>query len=128
MHLQYIPGIGHEDYREEYDPGKALGLLFSRTCDPGEFCVRCSYYVDLYGVPVVQAPCWVLRICVNVTDQSLPYGIHTSQGTQMLNGAMTCAGSDDRDAGDRQRNVCLGMCWVWGSHLSAVVSKVSWGG
>lgn len=115
MHLRYIPGIGHEDYREEYDPGKAPGLLFSRTCDPGEFCARCSYYVDLYGVPVVQAPCWVLRICVNVTDQSLPYGIHTSQGTQMLNGAMTCAGSDDRDHGTGS-GTCAWACVGCGDH------------
>ena len=66
-------------------------------------------------------------LCECDRSQPLLYGIHTSQGTQALNGAVTCAGSDDRDAGDRQRDVCWGMCWVWGSHLSAVVSKVSWG-
>ena len=71
--------------------------------------------MDLYGVPVVQALCWVLRICVNVTDQSLPYGIHTSQGTQMLNGAMTCAGSDDRDHGTGS-GTCAWACVGCGDH------------
>ena len=100
--------------REEYDPGKAPGLHFNRMCDPGKLCVKCSYYADLYGAPVVQAPCWVLHTCVNVTDHSLyPTGsTRTSQGTQ------TCAGIDDRDAGDLQQDVCLGVCWGVGEYTS----------
>lgn len=66
-------------------------------------------------------------LCECDRSQSLPYGIRTSQGTQTLSGVMTCAGIDGRDAGGLQQDVCWACVGVWGVHLSAVVSEVSWG-